>query len=58
LVSYQLIAPGSEWKPHHLRFGQSAMADLPGADVGPADPDSLYACLPRDNQGENARQSR
>ncbi|HSZ87777.1 MAG TPA: hypothetical protein VK822_00220, partial [Acetobacteraceae bacterium] len=28
LVSYRLIAPGSEWKLHRDWFGRSAMADL------------------------------
>ncbi len=34
LVSYRLIAPGSEWKLHRDWFGKSAMADLLGADFG------------------------
>ena len=35
LVSYRLIAPGSEWKLHRdWRFGKDAMADLLGADFG------------------------
>ncbi len=32
LVSYRLIAPGSEWKLHRDWFGRSAMADLLGSD--------------------------
>jgi hypothetical protein len=44
LVSYRLIAPGSEWKLHRSWFGQTAMADLLGADAGLADPHKLYAC--------------
>ena len=44
LVSYRLIAPGSEWKLHRDWFGKSAMADLLGADFGLADPHKLYAC--------------
>jgi hypothetical protein len=44
LVSYRLIAPGSEWKLHRTWFGQSAMADLLGGDAGLADPHKLYAC--------------
>ena len=44
LVSYRLIAPGSEWKLHRDWFGNSAMADLLGADFGLADPHKLYAC--------------
>ena len=37
LVSYRLIAPGSEWKLHRDWFGKSAMADLLGADFGLAE---------------------
>jgi len=44
LVSYRLIAPGSEWKLHRDWFGKSAMADLLGADFGLAGPHRLYAC--------------
>jgi Transposase DDE domain len=44
LVSYRLIAPGSEWKLHREWFGNSAMADLLGADFGLADAHKLYAC--------------
>jgi DDE family transposase len=44
LVSYRLIAPGSEWKLHRDWFGNSAMADLLGADFGLADSHKLYAC--------------
>jgi hypothetical protein len=44
LVSYRLIAPGSEWKLHREWFGKSAMADLLGADFGLAEPHKLYAC--------------
>ena len=44
LVSYRLIAPGSEWKLHRDWFGRSAMADLLGADVRLATPHKLYAC--------------
>jgi hypothetical protein len=32
LVSYRLIAPGSEWKLHRDWFGRSAMANLLGSD--------------------------
>ena len=35
LVAYRLIAPGSEWKLHRDWFGNSAMADLLGADFRP-----------------------
>jgi hypothetical protein len=44
LVSYRLIAPGSEWKLHRDWFGKSAMADLLGADFGLAEAHKLYAC--------------
>jgi len=47
LVSYRLIAPGSEWKLHRDWFGKSAMADLLGADFGLAEPHKLYACHDR-----------
>jgi hypothetical protein len=44
LVSYRMIAPGSEWKLHRDWFGKSAMADLLGADFGLAEAHKLYAC--------------
>jgi Transposase DDE domain len=44
LVSYRLIAPGSEWKLHRDWFGRNAMADLLGADFGLAEAHKLYAC--------------
>jgi Transposase DDE domain len=44
LVTYRLIAPGSEWKLHRDWFGRSAMADLLGADFRLAEPHKLYAC--------------
>ena len=45
LVSYRPIsAPGSEWRLHRDWFGNSAMADLLGADFGLADCTELYAC--------------
>jgi hypothetical protein len=44
LVAYRLIAPGSEWKLHRDWFGNSAMADLLGADFGLAEVHKLYAC--------------
>jgi hypothetical protein len=47
LVSYRLIAPGSEWKLHRDWFGKSAMADLLGADFGLAESHKLYACHDR-----------
>jgi transposase len=47
LVSYRLIAPGSEWKLHRDWFGRSAMADVLGADFGLAQAHKLYACHER-----------
>jgi hypothetical protein len=44
LVSYRLIAPGSEWKLHRDWFGKSAMADLLGSDFALAEAHKLYAC--------------
>src|SRR5882757_3287267 len=44
LVSYRLIAPGSEWKLHRDWFGRSAMGDLLGSDFRLAEPHKLYAC--------------
>jgi hypothetical protein len=44
LVSYRLIAPGSEWKLHRDWFGRSAMADLLGSDFGLAARHKLYTC--------------
>ncbi len=44
LVSYRLIAPGSEWKLHREWFGKSAMADLLGSDFGLAEAHKLYRC--------------
>jgi len=47
LACYRLIAPGSEWKLHRAWFGESAMADLLGADFGLAEAHKLYACHDR-----------
>src|ERR1700723_1440209 len=47
LVSYRLIAPGSEWKLHRDWFGKSAMADLLEADFGLATAHKLYTCHDR-----------
>ena len=47
LEAYRLIAPGSEWKLHRDWFGNSAMADLLGADFGLAEAHKLYACHDR-----------
>src|ERR1700686_4485354 len=44
LASYRLIAPGGEWRLHREWFGNSAMADLLGADFGLAEEHKLYAC--------------
>jgi Transposase DDE domain len=44
LTTYRLIAPGSEWRLHREWFGNSAMADLLGADFGLAEEHKLYAC--------------
>ena len=44
LAAYRLIAPGSEWRLHREWFGNSAMADLLGADFGLAEAHKLYAC--------------
>ncbi len=44
LVAYRLIEPGSEWRLHREWFGNSAMADLLGADFGLAEAHKLYAC--------------
>jgi hypothetical protein len=44
LASYRLIAPGSEWRLHREWFGNSAMADLLGADFALAEEHKLYAC--------------
>lgn len=45
LVTYRLLAPGSEWRLHRQWFEQSAMADLLGADFSLAEIHKLYACL-------------
>jgi hypothetical protein len=45
LVCYRLIDPGSEWRLHRQWFGQSAMADLLGADFALAAKNGLYGCL-------------
>jgi hypothetical protein len=47
LAAYRLIAPGSEWRLHREWFGNSAMADLLGADFGLAEAHKLYACHDR-----------
>ena len=45
LVSYRLIAPGSEWRLHREWFDKSALADLLGGDYRLAADDTLYRCL-------------
>jgi len=45
LVTYRLLAPGSEWRLHRQWFEQSAMADLLGEDFGLAEIHKLYGCL-------------
>jgi hypothetical protein len=45
LVTYRLLAPGSEWRLHRHWFEHSAMADLLGADFGLAEIHRLYECL-------------
>ena len=45
LVTYRLLAPGSEWKLHRQWFQATAMADLMGGDFGLAESHKLYECL-------------
>jgi len=45
LVTYRLLAPGSEWRLHRQWFESSAMADLLGEDFGLAEIHKLYECL-------------
>ena len=47
LVTYRLLAPGSEWRLHRQWFEGSAMADLLGEDVGLAEIHKLYRCHDR-----------
>jgi hypothetical protein len=64
LASYRLIAPGSEWRLHREWFGNSAMADLLGADFGLAEEHKLYTChdlfghLTRGNRWSNAAKAK
>src|SRR5437899_2409106 len=53
LATYRLIAPGSEWRLHRQWFGNSAMADLLGADFGLAEEQAL--CLSRSAAGAQGR---
>ena len=57
LATYRLIAPGSEWRLHREWFGNSAMADLLGADFGLAEEHKLYACHDS-NPPQNQRAAR
>jgi len=45
LVTYRLIAPGSEWHLHREWFQRTALADLLGGDFGLAEIHRLYECL-------------
>jgi hypothetical protein len=47
LVSYRLLAPGSEWRLHREWFERTALADLLGGDFGLAEIHKLYACHDR-----------
>jgi len=43
LVTYRLIAPGSEWRLHREWYSRCALSDLLGADFALADSHKLYA---------------
>lgn len=45
LVTYRLIAPGSEWRLHRQWFDSSAMADILEEDFGLVEIHKLYECL-------------
>src|SRR6267143_434378 len=47
LVTYRLLAPGSEWRLHREWFQRSALADLLGEDAGLAEIHKLYRCHDR-----------
>jgi len=47
LVTYRLLAPGSEWHLHHSWFDRSAMADLLDDNFRLAAKDTLYRCHDR-----------
>jgi len=47
LVTYRLIAPGSEWRLHRHWYGQTALAELLGVDESLADIHTLYRCHDR-----------
>ena len=44
LVTYRLLAPGSEWRLHRHWFATTALADLLGVDECAAQDDTLYRC--------------
>lgn len=47
LVCQRLLAPGSEWRLHRQWFAETALADLLGEDLRVAEKDTLYRCLDR-----------
>lgn len=47
LVSYRLLAPGSEWRLHRQWYERTALSDLLGCDAGIADIHKLYRCHDR-----------
>ncbi len=47
LVTYRLLAPGSEWRLHREWFQRSALSDLLGKDAGVAEIHKLYRCHDR-----------
>lgn len=44
LVTYRLIAPGSEWRLHRQWYERSAMGELLGEDFAIAEKNTLYRC--------------
>lgn len=44
LVTYRLLAPGSEWRLHRQWFETTALGDLLGVDARSAQDDTLYRC--------------
>jgi hypothetical protein len=44
LVSYRLLAPGSEWRLHRHWFSTTALPDLLGVDARAVQDDTLYRC--------------
>ena len=47
LVTYRLLAPGSEWRLHRDWFERTGLADLLGGDFGLAEIHKLYTVLDR-----------